>query len=83
MSFEKRLERLEQISEQIRDGEIQLEEALRIFEEGMKLAKGLEKELAKVERRVEILVNDPAPDETGQETPALELFPELNDTDEL
>ena len=76
MTFEKRLERLEQISDQIREGDIELERALRLFEEGMKLAHGLEKELARIERKVQILVNDPVP---GQEEPTLELFPELAD----
>ena len=44
-SFEERLERLEQISQQIRDGEIPLEKAAELFEEGVTLARGLEKEL--------------------------------------
>ena len=42
----------------LREGKIPLEEAVSIFEEGMKLAKELEKELAKIERKVEILVLD-------------------------
>jgi len=42
----------------------------------MKLARQLEKELSRVERKVEVLVNEP--DEPGEE-PVLELFPELND----
>ena len=78
MTFEKRLERLEHISEQNRAGDIELERALGLFEEGMKLARGLEKELAKIERKVQILVNDPVP---GAVEPTLELFPELQDGD--
>lgn len=42
----------------------------------MKLARQLEKELSRVERKVEVLVNEP--DEPGEE-PILELFPELNE----
>lgn len=42
----------------------------------MRLAKQLEKELSKVERKVEILVNEP--EEEGEE-PVLELFPELGE----
>jgi exodeoxyribonuclease VII small subunit len=68
-TFEQRLTRLEQLSEQIRDGEISLEDATKFFEEGMKLARGLEKDLAKVERRVEILRNQP-PIEAGEEASA-------------
>ena len=71
-SFEERLGRLEEIVEELRDGEVGLDEALSVFEEGMRLSKGLEKELEKVERRVEILMNEP---EDAQDTPELELFP--------
>jgi exodeoxyribonuclease VII small subunit len=74
-TFEERLARLEELSERIRTGDLGLDEAVRTFEEGMRLAKQLEKELSKVERKVEILVNEP--DEPGEE-PVLELFPELN-----
>lgn len=73
-SFEERLNRLETLSEKIRSEECSLEEATTYFEEGVKLAKGLEKELSQVEKRVEILVNEP--DGEG-EKPVLELFPEV------
>lgn len=73
-SFEERLQRLETLSEKIRSEECSLEEATSYFEEGVKLAKGLEKELSQVEKRVEILVNEP--DQEG-EKPVLELFPEV------
>ena len=49
---------------------------MQTFEEGMRLAKQLEKDLSKVERKVEILVNEP--DEPDEE-PVLELFPELSE----
>jgi len=62
---------LEEIVEELRSGEAGLDEALSIFEEGMGLSKGLEKELEKVERRVEILMNEP---EREEDTPELELF---------
>jgi exodeoxyribonuclease VII small subunit len=76
MGFEQRLERLEKLAEKLREGNIPLEEAVAIFEEGMKLSKWLEKDLSKVERRVEILTNEPAGD---LEEPGLELFPELDE----
>lgn len=78
-NFEQRLERLEEISNKINEGKIQLEEAMSLFEEGIKLAQGLEKDLSKVERKIEILVNEP---ETPEEEPNLELFPELSDDQE-
>ena len=73
--FEERLTRLEEISETIRDNDVPLDEAVTLFEQGVKLARTLERDLAKVERRVQILVNEP---ETEGEEPILELFPELN-----
>lgn len=76
--FEERLERLEQLAEKLRDGNIPLDEAVLLFEEGMKLSKSLEKDLARVERRVEILTREP---ESDQEEPGLELFPELSEED--
>jgi exodeoxyribonuclease VII small subunit len=75
-SFEERLSRLEELSEKIRDGNLGLEEAVTLFEEGIKLAKGLEKDLAKVERKIELLVNQP---EKDREKPVLDLFPDLDD----
>ncbi len=74
--FEQRLERLETLAEKLREGNIPLEEAIAIFEEGMRLSKSLEKDLSRVERRVEILTGEPA---TEDEKPGLELFPELSD----
>jgi exodeoxyribonuclease VII small subunit len=83
-SFEERLKRLESLSEKLREGKIPLEEAVSIFEEGMKLAKDLEKELAKIERKVEILVNEPEKKggSGADSEPVLELFPEEEEPEE-
>ena len=78
-SFEERLARLEELSEKIKEGEVPLEEAVSLFEEGIKLSKGLEKELSKIERKVEILINQPAGED---EKPEMELFPELTEENE-
>lgn len=75
-SFEERLRRLEEISQQIRDGDVPLEQAADLFEEGVELARGLEKELDRIDRKIQKLVNEPT--EPGQK-PVLELFPELSD----
>ncbi len=74
-SFEERLARLEEVATLLKDGKIPLEEAVALFEEGSKLAKTLEKELARVERKVQVLSGEDG--ETGE--PALGLFPELNE----
>lgn len=76
MSFEEKIERLEVLNEKMKDGNLPLETAMKYFEEGIKLASALEKELARVERKIEILRNRP---DTPDEKPVLELFPELEE----
>lgn len=71
-NFEERLERLENLGEKIRQSDIPLDEALKAFEEGIKLARTLEKDLEKVESRVEILMNNS--EAPAEESPELELF---------
>jgi exodeoxyribonuclease VII small subunit len=58
-NFEERLTRLESLGETIRKPELPLDDALKAFEEGIKLARSLEKDLEKVETRIEILMNGP------------------------
>ncbi len=77
--FEQRLERLERLADRLREGKIPLEEAVAVFEEGMQLSRALEKELARVERRVQILTGEPGEEGQPDGEPGLELFPELGD----
>jgi len=83
-SFEEKLDRLEEISRKINE-DCPLEEALKLFEEGIGLSRGLEKELSRIERKVEVLVNTPDPGEVSRppeertEKPVLDLFPDLED----
>jgi exodeoxyribonuclease VII small subunit len=71
-NFEERLERLEELGEAIRKPDIPLDDALKAFEEGIKLARTLEKDLEKVESRIEILMN--GPEEKPEARPELGLF---------
>jgi len=71
-SFEERLERLEMLGENIRKTDIPLDDALKAFEEGIRLAQTLEKDLEKIESRIEILMN--SADAPVEESPELELF---------
>jgi exodeoxyribonuclease VII small subunit len=74
--FEERLERLEELSAEIRDPGLALEDALACFEEGIKLAKSLEKDLDRIEGKIQVLMNQPsAPDEK----PELDLFSQNDD----
>jgi exodeoxyribonuclease VII small subunit len=71
-NFEERLERLESLGERIRKPDVSLDDALKAFEEGIRLARSLEKDLEKVESRIEVLMN--TPEEKAGEGPELSLF---------
>lgn len=71
-TFEEKLNRLEELATRIKEREIPLDEAVDCFDEGIKLARQLEKELKKVEKRVEILTNEP--DGENGDKPELSLF---------
>lgn len=71
-NFEERLNQLEELGNNIRRSDIPLDDALKAFEEGIKLAKGLEKDLEKIESRIEILMNPP--DAKEEDKPELDLF---------
>ena len=75
MSFEEKLNRLEEINNNMKGGDVPIEKAMKLFEEGIKLASSLEKELGKMERKVEILINKP---DTPEEEPKLELFTDVD-----
>jgi|GEM_PF-679189 len=64
--FEERLAHLENLAAKIRDRDIPLEKAMAMFDEGVELSKGLEKELQGFERKIEILSNDPPLDGGGE-----------------
>ncbi|WP_461256116.1 exodeoxyribonuclease VII small subunit [Treponema sp. R80B11-R83G3] len=71
-SFEEQLGRLEKLGEQIKRNDIPLDEALAAFEEGIRLARALEKSLEKIENRIEILMN--STEAIADESPEMDLF---------
>lgn len=75
-NFEEKLERLEKISSDIKKSDVTLEEALKYFEEGITLARTMEKELDEIEGKIQILMNQPEVDskDTSRQTPELDLF---------
>ncbi|WP_428768562.1 exodeoxyribonuclease VII small subunit [Treponema sp. HNW] len=75
-NFEQRLQRLEELGSEIKKSDIKLEDALKMFEEGITLAKGMEKELDKIEGKIQQLMNQPA---LPQDKVELDLFSSLND----
>ena len=60
-NFEENLKKLEKITNDIKRSDISLEDALKNFEEGIKLASGMEKQLDEIEGKIQILMNEPVP----------------------
>lgn len=54
-SFDTGLDRLEALVQRLEGGSLGLEEALTVFEEGVKLSQQLQGQLAEAQRRVEVL----------------------------
>ncbi|MBI2434501.1 MAG: exodeoxyribonuclease VII small subunit [Candidatus Hydrogenedentes bacterium] len=54
-NFEKDLEQLEQIVGALEEGGLSLDDALKRFEEGIRLARACEKTLSEAEKKIEIL----------------------------
>src|SRR6478609_4023925 len=55
-NFEVSLQRLEEIVDELEKGNVPLEQALKLFEEGLKLSSSCRKELEEAEGKVEILL---------------------------
>ncbi len=77
--FEERLERLEELSDNIRDSSLPLESALSLFEEGIQLARSLEKDIDRIEGKIQVLMNEPL--KTGNK-PELDLFETMDDDEQ-
>ena len=56
--FEDAMQRLEAIVQTLEQGELPLEDSLKAFEEGMKLAKFCSEKLEEAEKKVSLLVQD-------------------------
>lgn len=56
-TFEECLDRLEQITRDMEDGNLTLDASLKKFDEGMKLADFCSKKLDEAQKRVDILIN--------------------------
>lgn len=77
-TFEASLKKLEKIVSQLEDGDLPLEESLKLFEDGVKLSRECRERLEQAERRIEVLLKDEdgnptlqaiEPDDLGEETP--------------
>ena len=57
MDFEKKLNRLDKIVENMESGNLSLEEALKDFEEGVRISKECYQQLDEAEQKVKVLLN--------------------------
>ena len=57
-SFEEAMKELGDIVEKLEDGDVSLEESIKLFENGMKLSKTCQKMLENAEKKVSVLTAD-------------------------
>lgn len=60
LPFEKALEKLEKIVQDLETGDISLDDALKKYEEGIKLSRACQQKLAQAEKKIEILIKTPS-----------------------
>ena len=58
ITFEDALQRLEQIVDQLETGDLPLDDSLKVFEEGVALARRCATYLEEAEKRIELLTKD-------------------------
>lgn len=58
ISFEDKMKKLEEIANELEKGELNLDESVSKFEEGMKLSKECSKMLEKAEKKITMLIKD-------------------------
>ncbi len=57
-TFEVSLKELEKIVRRLEEGDLSLEESLKLFEDGVKLSRECQERLNQAERRIEVLLKD-------------------------
>ncbi len=77
--FEQRLSQLETIVDRLEQGELPLDESVRLFEEGMKLAQSCKQELDSAEGRVQVLIEQSGGKMKAQE---LEIETDIEEDEE-
>ncbi len=58
LNFEQTMENLEKIVQELEKGDLNLDDSIAKFEEGIKLSKSISKYLEDAEKKITILVND-------------------------
>ena len=65
LTFEQKLDKLEELSKTLQDPETDLRKAVQLYEEGMKLASEVDNELSQIERKIEIVTSKPGESQEG------------------
>lgn len=90
-TFEASLSNLEKIVRQLEEGDLPLEESLKLFEEGVRLSRECQERLNQAERRIEVLLQDETgnpvlseikPDEVGEARPKIKRRIKFDEDDE-
>ena len=71
MGFEQDIERMEEITKQLQDNATSLDDSIKLFEEGVELARKVEKALDRIEQKVEVLLSST---DTATEEPEIAPF---------
>lgn len=58
LKFEQALKRLEEMVQKLEEGDLPLDESLKVFEEGIELSRFCEQKLNQAEGRVEMILKD-------------------------
>lgn len=58
MTFEEAMQRLEEVVQKLEAGDVPLEQAIELFQEGMALSKRCSQQLEETEKRIEMLMEE-------------------------
>lgn len=58
LNFEETMQELEKIVQELEKGDLNLDDSINKFEEGMKLSKSVSDYLEKAEKKITVLIND-------------------------
>lgn len=58
LNFEQSMEKLEKIVQELENGDLNLDDSIKKFEEGMKISKDCNNFLEEAEKKITILIND-------------------------
>jgi exodeoxyribonuclease VII small subunit len=79
-TFEASLQELEKIVRRLEDGDLPLEESLKLFEKGVRLSRECQERLNQAERRIEVLLKDEDGNPTLQAIATDDLLTEARGT---